>query len=285
MAYKIRDKVTGEVYTVDAPNVQEAQRMYKSGMLNKQETMQLQQPQSIQQQLTPDEINNLLSKTQEQKDINTGYIEGLQKLYDRAGAYNVRDIGTNMLTRGLDSFYGIDVFNKPLQNRGWTNANVNRLNILKELNDAKAANFNLDRDIIANASIAKTLNLSPEVALGNRDIFKAIAPILSSMTNAEARKYAVDKNTETRLVNNYLDNLINYYMARNKIDLALQLQNMRDANKLQTTYMNQVGWANDPTLLMNAMAQFGYPIAQPQQQQQVTQPNSYTPQTANSLFK
>ena len=72
-----------------------------------------------------------------------------------------------------------------------------------------------------------------------------------------------------------------YYSKVGDWNTALKLQGMKNQNRLQSTYIQQLPWVTDYVMLNEAMKQFGYPInIQPTQQQETTQPI-----TANDFYK
>lgn len=217
-------------------------------------------------------MDDILSKAREQQAINEEYIKGLQKLYNRAGAYNLRDVGANMLTRGLDRYYNIDVFNKPLQNRGWTEANKYKTDLLGKLQQAKLANYDLGADTIGNAYIAQAIGLPPEAALGSKEIFKAISPVLSSMNALQGRRYAADISLErTRLVNDAkikmtnLNNARAMAIAQGTWNTQKEIAYNRDKVNLQRSLISALGFNQNPAQLLNAANAIGAVSVDPNQ--------------------
>lgn len=205
------------------------------------------------------DMDELLKNIKGQQDIRQEYIDDLQKLYNRTGTYNARDIGANMLTRGLDSFYGIDVFNKPLQNRGWTEANTRKANLLDKISKAKLDNYNLGQDVLGNAYIAQSIGLPPEVALGNANLLKSIAPVLSSMNALKGKTYAADVSLErARLINAskekiaQMNNNRAMAIAQGTWSTQKEIAFNRDKANLQRAMVTALGFGADPADLFGS---------------------------------
>lgn len=156
-----------------------------------------------------------------------------------------------------------------------------RLDLLNKLAQSEVAEAQGANNILGTAEMMQRAGLPANMALVDPEMIGKLSNVLSAQTAAEARKYVADQNYKAKVLDTQLDNAIKYYSKVGDWNTALRLQDMKSQNRLQSTYIQQLPWVTDYTMLNEAMKQFGYPInIQPTQQQGTTQPI-----TANDLFK
>ena len=90
-----------------------------------------------------------------------------------------------------------------------------------------------------------------------------MATIANAKTNAEARMATAELNNETKMKIAYLNNRIKAALKAKDIRAAQQLQSMKNDVKLKATYLSNIPFTNDPSMLTNVMNQYGYNIKTP----------------------
>lgn len=70
-------------------------------------------------------------------------------------------------------------------------------------------------------------------------------------------------NNETKMKIAYLNNRIKAALKAKDIRAAQQLQSMKNDVKLKATYLGNIPFTSDPSMLTNVMNQYGYNIKTP----------------------
>lgn len=157
-----------------------------------------------------------------------------------------------------------------------------RLDLLNKLAGEQIGQSQGVYNVDAIAKLAERSNLPLDIALADPNTIKTISSMINAQTTADARKYVADQNARARLLDTYLDGKIKDALNRRNLQEARVLQEMKNRNRLQTTYLGQIPWVTDYNALNSAMEQFGYPIIIQQPRQQAGQ--GQQPVSSDDLF-
>ena len=163
---------------------------------------------SIQQTGDIDVINNYLSRL---RDINRPYINALEsylnnynKNLDQARRADLYFYGAN-LAKGLDPRAG-QKFN-PLQNQ------MDVINVIKALQDAKAGDMSSVDELAGNVAIAQQIGLPPQAAFANKNLLSALTSNMKYQTDLEKariidamRRYGYDSAYSRAIMQQLLRN-------------------------------------------------------------------------------
>ena len=227
------------------------------------------------------DISGLLDYYNKQIELLKPYKEGLKGLIDNYEDYQRQAFNRDRYLAGIAGWSGNDNFAKMMGKYNPAQIEATRLDLLNKLAQSEVAEAQGANNILGTADMMQRAGLPASMALVDPAMIGKLSNVLSAQTAAEARKYVADQNYKAKVLDTQLDNVIKYYSKVGDWDTALKLQGMRSQNRLQSTYIQQLPWVTDYTMLNEAMKQFGYPInIQPTQQQGTTQPI-----TANDLFR
>ena len=254
MAIKIRDKRTGKVYTMNANSVDEATNMYKSGNYNLSSAPEVEQEQPI-------DTDKLLRQYNTQAQELKPYREGLENLINNYPDIQRRAMARDEYYAGLAGWSGNRAFENMIGKYNPAEIEATRLDLLNKLAQSNIAEQQTVNSIPAVAKMMQRAGMPAEMALVDPSMISKMSNIISAQTAADARKYAAKLNYDARIYDTRLDNMIAYANQMGRNDVALELQRLKNQNRLQTSYIGQLPWMTDLGALNNAYSQFsGNPI-------------------------
>lgn len=231
--FKLTDKSTGNTYNISAENEADAARIFKANRDYFKSLSDNNQQNNIQ-----NNFDNILSRYNERLDINQPYI-------DKLGDY------INNYDKLQSNAYEFNRFNTALAglsgNQGYKNLKYNpaeieatRLDLLNKMLQAKAGRISAEDDLLGKMAWARDYGMSPEIALLDKDTFKAMSPIISSYNALKGRTYATDINSQTKL-----------QIAKMKLEGDLRRAQMSGNVRLQVA--TKIALANVNRALINSM--------------------------------
>ena len=132
-------------------------------------------------------------------------------------------------------------------NQGYKNLKYNpaeieatRLDLLNKMLQAKAGRMSAEDDLLGKIAWARDYGMSPEIALLDKDTFKAMSPIISSYNALKGRTYNTDINSQTKL-----------QIAKMKLEGDMAIAKINRDVRAQVAIGNQL--ANVNRALINSM--------------------------------
>lgn len=210
------------------------------------------------------------------------YLKGLQEYIDNYKNLQEQAYLKDVFHAGMANYLN-DPYEAQLIGRyNPAEIEATRLDLLNKLAGERIGQSQGVYNVDAIAKLAERSNLPLDIALADPNTIKTISSMINAQTTADARKYVADQNARARLLDTYLDGKIKDALNRRNLQEARVLQEMKNRNRLQTTYLGQIPWVTDYNALNNAMGQFGYPIIIQQPQQQTGQ--GQQPVSSDDLF-
>ena len=229
-----------------------------------------------------DDINNLLNQygvevdanNQQQINNNRNYqdvLEAYNKQYEAQQPYlealgnyinnykglqedaMIRDRG-NVALAGLTGNAG---YNQLVGRYNPATIEADRINLLNTLANIEAQRAGGLNELIGNMAIAEEMGLPIESAFGNKNLLTALTAYNKALYGLEGKKYTADRNYEARVIDTIYDNQIKLALQNNNIQLARELQNAKNMNRIQTALIGQSGFGDIDNIIRIANA-LGY---------------------------
>lgn len=125
---------------------------------------------------------------------------------------------------------------------------ADRINLLNTLANVEAQRAGGLNELIGNIAIAEEMGLPPESAFGNKNLLTALGAYNRALYGLEGRKYTADINRDIQLA-----------LMAGRRDLALTLQQLKNAGGLERAFVGSAGYG-DIDNLINAMRMMGYDL-------------------------
>lgn len=129
-------------------------------------------------------------------------------------------------------------------------ASANRMaNVQDRMNKLNAINT-----LAGNLAVAKQMGMDPAVAMADKDIQK----VLTAYSTAGSRENVANINAQARLLDSYLDNETQRAIAQGKIDVALQIQQLKNNASTRNALINASGFGATPADVQAMLTMYGY---------------------------
>ena len=170
--------------TNDLPNITEV-----SGNVNK-----------LQQNATDsnkDKLNEILKRYETRLAVSKPYIDALSEYINNYGNLQERAYELNRFNTALAGLSG----NQGYKDLKYSPAEIEatRLDLMNKLFQLEGEQIGAKDELIGRAALAEAGNIPIEAILADKDTFKAMSPILSSINSLKGRTYATDINNQTKL--------------------------------------------------------------------------------------
>lgn len=127
---------------------------------------------------------------------------------------------------------------------------ANRMaNVQDRMNRLNAINT-----LAGNVAVAKQMGMDPAVAMADKDIQK----VLTAYNTMSGRENVANINAQARLLDSYLDNETQRAIAQGKIDVALQIQNLKNNASTRNALINASGFGATPADIQAVLSMYGY---------------------------
>lgn len=222
------------------------------------------------QQATGDIASLLQAYQTQQQELNKPYIDALQNYLDNYGEYTKSSRNAQRFYTALAGLSGNAGYRDLAKQYDPAQLELNRINLVKALQEAKAGNVGNINEIIGNATIAQAMGLDPQAALANKNLLNAFTAQQKAQYGLQGRMYGADQAYNARVYDTNIDNATRYAIANGRMDLAVKLQQMKGNAGAVNALINTVGFGGSPEKIMEAVEQFGNPtglqFVRPQQQ-------------------
>ena len=215
------------------------------------------------QQSDTGKLDKLLQIYAEQQKYMEPYREGLKSYIDNFDTLNKDRFNLDRMLIAKADLQDNDNILKLRESYNPVDVNARKLDLMKALAGEQISNLEGYNRLVGNAAMAKYANIPEEAVLADPAFVQKMATIANAKTNAEARMAAAELNNETKMKIAYLNNRIKAALKAKDIRAAQQLQSMKNDVKLKATYLSNIPFTNDPSMLTNVMNQYGYNIKTP----------------------
>lgn len=217
------------------------------------------------------DIASLLQAYQtQQQQLNKPYIDALQNYLDNYGEYTKGSRNAQRFYTALAGLSGNAGYRDLAKQYDPAQLELNRINLVKALQEAKAGNVGNINEIIGNATIAQAMGLDPQAALANKNLLNAFTAQQKAQYGLQGKMYGADQSYNARVYSTNIDNATKLAIANGRMDLAVKLQQMKGNAGAVNALINTVGFGGSPEKIMEAVEQFGNPtglqFVRPQQQ-------------------
>lgn len=220
-------------------------------------------------------VQGILDLIAKQEANREPYRQGLKDLIDNYKQYQVDAFNRDRYLASIAGWSGNDAYKQMIGKYNPLDMEANRLDLINKLAEEYNSQLARPEQVMANARIAQSLGMSPDIALADSNLVGKLNNLAVAKLNADARRYVADVNSKARmdvaqlnanakLVDGILDRELKAAIANGDNQRALMLQQMKNENALRTSYINNL-WAfdKDPTQLVNALRMFGYNVDVP----------------------
>lgn len=152
-------------------------------------------------------------------------------------------------------------------NQGYLNlANVNdprqveldRINTINALQNARMGNIDKLYQAIGNEAIAQQIGLPEGSGFANKDLLSAFTGQQKSLLGLQGKMYGADMGYNARVFDSVMDSETQKAIAQGRIDVALQLQAMKNDASYRNALVNASGFGATPQNVQAMLQQFGY---------------------------
>lgn len=251
-------------YSQSTGNIQEVLKQYQQptqqSNLIKDNTMQYS---NNEQKPDSGKLDKLLQIYSEQQKYMEPYREGLKSYIDNFDTLNKDRFNLDRMLIAKADLQDNDNILKLRESYNPVDVNARKLDLMKALAGEQISNLEGYNRLVGNAAMADYANIPEEAVLADPAFVQKMATIANAKTNAEARMAAAELNNETKMKIAYLNNRIKAALKANDIRAAQQLQLLKNDVRLKATYLGNIPFADDPSMLTDVMRQYGYNIKTP----------------------
>ena len=222
-----------------------------TGYIATQASTQQQQP-----QVQDDSIARALIEmyNRQYNEMQRPQMEALQRYQRKLPWANISDAliraGMAGYARALDNPKLADVY----KGSEYTNRLAKNYEIDQALAQVPLNTFNATNTLAGNVAVARQMGMDPAVAMADKDIQK----VLTAYNTAGARENVANINAQARLLDSYLDNETQRAIAQGKIDVALQIQQLKNNASTRNALINASGFGATPADVQAMLAMYGY---------------------------
>lgn len=206
----------------------------------------------------------LLSRYRQQQDEMQPYVNALQSYLNNYDAMVRNKQNADRFWQGASSLTGNQAWSKIAENYNPLKIEADRINILKSIAEEKLKRTQGEDELMGNAYIAQMAGLPPESALGSKDIFKAISPIMSSMNALRGKMYSADRSIDrAQLLNDAkiqiakMNNARAMAIAQGTWSTQKEIAFNRDKANMQRALVSSLGFQQDPSQFLGATNALG----------------------------
>ena len=146
-----------------------------------------------------DRLDKLLELYNKRLDLNKPYIEQLQNYVNSYGDYQRQAFNRDRYLAGIAGWSGNDNFAKLMGRYNPAEIEATRLDLMNKLLQTQSGELSGADELIGRATLAEAAGLPIEAALADKDTFKAMSPIMSSINALRGKTYSTDINSRTKL--------------------------------------------------------------------------------------
>ena len=188
-----------------------------------------------------DKLDKLLELYNKRLELNKPYLEQLQNYTD-----NYRELQRQAYLRDVqraginDYIHGTNTASQLLGKYNPAEIEATRLDLMNKLLQTQSGELGGADELIGRAALAEAAGLPIEAALADKDTFKAMSPIMSSINALRGKTYSTDVNSRTKL-----------QIAKMNLEGMLQRAKMAGDVRLQVAATSAL--ANVNRALINSM--------------------------------
>ena len=222
-----------------------------TGYVATQDTTQQHQP-----QVQDDSIARALIEmyNRQYNEMQRPQMEALQRYQRKLPWANISDAliraGMAGYARALDNPKLADVY----KGSEYTNRLAKNYEIDQALAQVPLNTFNATNTLAGNVAVARQMGMDPAVAMADKDIQK----VLTAYNTMSGRENVANINAQARLLDSYLDNETQRAIAQGKIDVALQIQNLKNNASTRNALINASGFGATPADVQAMLSMYGY---------------------------
>lgn len=222
------------------------------------EIAQLQDIASQPNQQPVGDIASLLQAYQtQQQGLQQPYIDALQNYLDNYGEYTKGSRNAQRFYTALAGLSGNAGYKDLAKQYDPMQLELNRINLVKALQDAKAGNVGNINEIIGNATIAQAMGLDPQAALANKNLLNAFTAQQKAQYGLQGKMYGADQAYNARVYDTNIDNATRLALQQGRTDLALKLQGMKGNTSTTNALINAASFGADPSQVQAMLDYFG----------------------------
>lgn len=182
---------------------------------------------------TSSDLDKLLEAYERRLSLNQPYMNALWQYIENYPEMQRAAMNRDKWLTGVSILSGSPEFKNMMGKYNPADIEATRLDLLNKLLQTKASELSGMDELIGRAALTKTGNLPIEAALADKDTFKAISPILSSINALKGRTYTTDINNQTKL-----------QIAKMNLEGMLWKAKMNNDAAAQRVIANQLGNVN-----------------------------------------
>ena len=182
---------------------------------------------------TSSDLDKLLEAYERRLSVNQPYMNALWQYIENYPEMQRAAMNRDKWLTGVSILSGSPEFKNMIGKYNPADIEATRLDLLNKLLQTKANELSGMDELIGRAALTKTGNLPIEAALADKDTFKAMSPILSSINALKGRTYTTDINNQTKL-----------QIAKMNLEGMLYRAKMNNDAAAQRVIANQLGNVN-----------------------------------------
>lgn len=194
----------------------------------------------------PQSVGSMVDYQRQLLEKNRPYIEGLENYYKN---YQTNLDEANRIKRyftGLAGWSGNDKWAELANDYNPLNIEANKLNLIKQLQEARTGNLDEINRIIGNVAIARDLGLPDEAALASKELLNARAAQQKNLLGYNARVYDTNVDNATRMA-----------IKQGDWDTAFKLQKMKNQGSLNNAFASSAPFYMEPATMAEVMKMLG----------------------------
>ena len=214
---------------------------------------------TVQQQVQQDQDDSIARAliemyNRQYNEMQRPQIEALKRYQRRLPLANISDA---LIKGGLASY--AQAYDVPgLANAYNGSEHAGRLAKNYEIDQALAQiplnAFNATNTLAGNIAVARRMGMDPAVAMADKDIQK----VLTAYNTAGGRENVANIYANARIMDSYLDNMTAQAIAQGKVDVALQLQQMKNEASTRNALINAGSFGASPADIQALLSLYGY---------------------------
>lgn len=206
----------------------------------------------------------LLNSYQQQQSELQPYREALQNYLNNYDALIKKNYNTQRYLTALSGLTKNAGYRDIGKDINPINTEAQKLQLMRQIAEEKMKQTAGEDELLGNAYIAQQAGMSPYVALGSKDVFKAISPIMSSMNALRGKMYSADRSIDrAKLLNDakikiaQMNNARAMAVAQGTWSTQKEIAFNRDKANVQRALISALGFQQDPSQFLGATNSLG----------------------------
>lgn len=206
----------------------------------------------------------LLNRYQQQQSELQPYREALQNYLNNYDALIKKNYNAQRYLTALSGLTKNAGYRDMAKDINPVATEAQKLQLMRQIAEEKIKQTTGEDELLGNAYIAQQAGMSPYVALGSKDVFKTISPIMSSMNALRGKMYSADRSIDrAKLLNDarikvaQMNNARAMAIAQGTWNTQKEIAFNRDKANMQRALVQAIGFGADPSQLLGTTNSLG----------------------------